>query len=111
MGQAVILSVLDSPPAPLDAAAHFHTHIVPQIRAFVASGEDVIICLADADHTHSAWRLAVVQELAREAAPLRVNAIAGDAEGALGQISGYLDDAPGVTGQILQAADNRAQVA
>ncbi len=63
------------------------------------SGEDLLLAFPHADHTHRLWRLAAVQELARSAAPRRVNGVAADSEAAISSAKSYLDKAPGVTGQ------------
>jgi hypothetical protein len=51
--------------------------------------------------------LAAVQELAREAAPKRVNGIAGDDPRAIAETLVYLAAAPGITGQLL-AVDGKS---
>ncbi|TIX50563.1 Rossmann fold domain-containing protein [Alteraurantiacibacter aquimixticola] len=101
MAQAVF-TVEGLPEAPLDAAAHFHAEIAPRLRENLA--EDIVLLFAPADHTHDGWRLAAVQELAREAAPARVNAVTGDDPDSIEKLVTYLAQAPGVTGQILQAS-------
>ena len=60
---------------------------------------------APADHTHRAWRLAVVQGLARELAPRRVNALASRDEAAIAASLAYLESAEGLTGQYLPLDD------
>ena len=60
---------------------------------------------APADYTHRAWRLAVVQGLARELAPRRVNALASDSEAAIAAALAYLEGAAGLTGQYLPLDD------
>ena len=96
------------PDSPLDAAAEFHAAIVPQVRA---EPGDVVLAFDPADHSHGAWRLAAIQELAREAAPRRVNAVVGPAGAAQAAVLEYLANAPGVTGQMLQADGNSAEMA
>jgi hypothetical protein len=96
-----LLHAGELPAEPLDAAAHFHARLLPSARDLLARGGDLAVVFNAADHTHAAWRLAAIQELAREAAPLRVNAIVGDEETAVRETAAYLDSAPGVTGQIL----------
>ena len=90
------------PDNPTDASAAFLQVAVPEIRAAVRAG-DLPVCLVfdPADHTHTAWRKAAVQGLAREAAPGRINAVAGDDEAAIAAGIEYLARAPGVTGQYL----------
>ncbi|MCK9542397.1 MAG: hypothetical protein M0R03_10265 [Novosphingobium sp.] len=88
--------------APLDDAARFHTRDLPEIEALMArGGDDLTLVFPPADHAHRGWRLAVVQELARRYAPLRINAVASDDEAAIAATLAYLARAPGVTGQYL----------
>ena len=61
-----------------------------------------------ADHSHRAWRLAAVQALAREYAPVRVNALASKSESAIAAALAYLGTAEGVTGQLLELDDTGA---
>lgn len=92
------------PDAALAAAARFHAEELPKVLALLDSprpGEDLALVFAEADHTHRAWRLAVVQQLAREHAPVRVNALESGDEAAIAAALGYLASAPGVTGQLL----------
>lgn len=106
---ALIASARDLPPSPLDAASHFHTHVLPGIRADIAGMDEVRLLFDPADHTHYAWRLAAVQSLARELAPARVNAIVGGDREALAEVTGFLARAPGVTGQMFEVAANRGE--
>lgn len=85
--------------APLGAAAEFAARYLPILRRGEPGG--CIILFDPADHTHRSWRLAMVQELARAAAPRRVNAIVGDDADAFRKTIAYLDSAPGVTGQLF----------
>jgi len=64
-------------------------------------GEDLVLIFPVAAYDHRGWRLAAVQDLAREAAPKRVNAIVGDDEQAIAATARWLAQAPGITGQIL----------
>jgi hypothetical protein len=93
------------PDEPLHAAARFHADILPQLAPDAAA---LTLVFAPADHTHRAWRLAVVQGLARRWAPIRVNAVASEQEGAILAAHTYLEHAPGVTGQYLPLADGTA---
>lgn len=100
-----LLRVGHLPEAALAAAAEFHARVLPEVLEDLArigpplAGEDLLLLFPPADHTHRAWRLAVVQSLAREHAPRRVNAIASDDEAAVAAALDYLANAPGVTGQ------------
>ena len=103
-----LIYAAELPDSPLDAAAEFHSAIVPQVRA---EPDDVVLAFAPADHSHRAWRLAAVQELAREAAPRRVNAVVGATGSEQDAVLAFLANAPGVTGQMLQANGNSAEMA
>ena len=102
------LHVLGLPETPTEAAREFYQVHLPTVRDALetarAKAEDFTLTLMfpHADHTHRGWRLAAVQALAREAAPVRVNALAGDDEAALKAALVYLADAPGITGQLLE---------
>ncbi len=97
-----VYAVKALPEAALAAAALFHAHHLPLIEIVLATlAEPLIIIFPPADHTHRGWRLAVVQELARQNAPLRINAVAGDSEAAIAAAVRYLETADGVTGQSL----------
>jgi hypothetical protein len=63
------------------------------------------IILPPAAHDHRDWRLALARDLAREAAPRRVNVVAGSPGEALEQTLRFLADAPGVTGQYMVCHD------
>jgi hypothetical protein len=97
----VLVRVGPLPDEPLSAAALFHADILPHIAP---AGEPLTLVFRPADHTHRAWRLAVVQGLARRWAPIRVNAVASGDEVAIRAADTYLDHAPGVTGQYLPLA-------
>ena len=90
------------PDEPLDAAAHFFAHEVPQIgRGGEATAAALLIVFEPADHAHEAWRRAAVQELARTLAPRRINAVATGSDAAIASAQAFLLSAPGVTGQYL----------
>ena len=84
------------PDAPLDAMAQFAGEHVPALRE---SGG--VVLFDHAEHTHDSWRKAAVEELAREVAPKRMNAVVGIDEAAIARVLDYLDRAPGVTGQVF----------
>ncbi|HEY6817316.1 MAG TPA: hypothetical protein VI168_17390 [Croceibacterium sp.] len=91
------------PTTPLDAAAEFYASELPEIRddSDIHEQHDLVIVFDPAGDDHRAWRLAVIQELAREMAPRRVNGIVGADAFAISEAIAYLDVAPGVTGQLL----------
>lgn len=96
------LRISSLPDRPLDAAARFQELWLPQARS---CDEDLLLVFAPAYHTHRKWRLAMVQELAREAAPgHRVNAVASSDDTAIGEAEDYFAGAPGITGQYLRLA-------
>ena len=91
-------------PLPDDAiatAAAFYAEWVERLPA----SKDLLLIFPPADHTHRAWRLAVVQGLAREHAPARVNALAGGNTATVAAALAYLASADGVTGQCIPLAD------
>ncbi len=100
------LAVPPLPEMPSAAAAEFHYTVMPQATGMLSAGvQCVTLLFAPSDHTHRAWRLAAVQALAREHAPARVNAIAGDGDAAVSAALAWLEAAEGVTGQYLPLDD------
>jgi len=89
------------PNEPLAAAAQFHADVLPRALDALRQVGDLVLVFPPADHTHRDWRFGVVRGLARQFAPARVNALAGDHEAALAAGVTYLAHAPGVTGQLL----------
>ncbi|AKM07442.1 Rossmann fold domain-containing protein [Pelagerythrobacter marensis] len=96
-----VIAVDDLPGDPLAAAAVFHQHWLPFAEEVLASGQDLLIAFAPADHTHNAWRRAAVASLARKHAPRRANAVTTGQREAMQGAQDYLTGAPGVTGQYL----------
>ena len=111
MMAGAVLRVRKLPENPLDAAAYFYADVLPGIRADFAELDelDLIIVFDPAGYEHRAWRLAAVQQLARDYAPSRVNALASDDESAIAAAVRYLEKAPGVTGQYLPLDGNGAE--
>jgi hypothetical protein len=106
MKQAV-LRIVGLPGGALDAAAQFHQRELPHVRAALGDAEALALVFPPAPYDHRGWRLAAVQDLAREAAPKRVNAVAGDDEQAVAKTLAWLEQAPGITGQLL-AVDGKS---
>ncbi len=94
------LRIVGLPGDALAAAAQFHAEWLAKIAPHGA-GEDLVLVFAPADHTHRGWRLAAVQSLARQFAPVRINAVVSDDEAAIHAAVRYLNEAGGVTGQYF----------
>ena len=107
MKALVRIAARNLPAAPLDAAAAFHARILPQARQ--AAGSDLLLLFDPADHSHERWRRAAVEELAREATPCRVNGAVGGSSDGMKSLCDYLDNAPGVTGQVFALDGNCAE--
>ncbi len=105
MTKAVRIVIGDLPDAPLAAAARFHAEHASGLLAQAKSVDVTAIIFPPADHGHALWRKAAVQELARAAAPSRVNAIVGTHEAGLAQTAQWLEQAHGVTGHVLTIED------
>ncbi|OYW44176.1 MAG: hypothetical protein B7Z08_10665 [Sphingomonadales bacterium 32-68-7] len=73
------------------------------------AGEEIALIFDPAGHEHRAWRIAAVQELAREAAPARVNGVVGDDQERIDDTLAYLAAARGVTGQLLTVDGKSAE--
>jgi len=96
--------VSDLPEGSLQASAVFFAEHLEKVRAKLGQG-DLVITLPSAGPDHTDWRQALARDLARAAAPMRVNVIgAGDAEGKEALIR-YLADAKGLTGHYCQTHD------
>lgn len=96
----MLLAVAPLPDDPIAAAAAFHGEWVPRVLAALDAGEDVVTLLfAPASHAHAGWREAVVQLLARERTPARINAISGDDPAGVAATAAFIARAPGFTGQ------------
>jgi hypothetical protein len=101
-----VLRVEALPDNPLDAAGIFHADYLPKVRGNPDRAEQIVVCFPPAGHEHRGWRLAAIQELARELAPVRANAVAGSDPVAIAQAMHFLAQAPGITGQILAVDGN-----
>ncbi len=105
------LDIADLPAEPLDAAGDFHARYLSRARALLDGATSLVLVFPLADQAHHGWRLAVVQQLARIAAPAaRVNAITGADAAGIEQTLAWLADAPGVTGQILTVDGNSPDI-
>ena len=99
--QAVV-EIEGLPHAALDAAAVFHAEHLQRARAALAGKVDALaLVFPEADYDHAPWRKAMVADLARAAAPKRVNAVAGSDREAIGATLEWLEQAEGITGQLL----------
>lgn len=102
--EAIVVEGL--PAEAVSAAATFYAAHVQQVLVAVRAARDradaaVLLVFPSADAAHGAWRLAAVQSLAREAAPVRVNAVAGEGVAAIAAAEAWLAGAPGITGQLF----------
>ena len=91
------------PEEPLAAAGLFHQNWLDPIERALSGGQDVVVTMPSADHTHTEWRRAAAAMLARKHAPRRINVVSGEG-GNVDALEAYLAKAPGVTGQYLEAA-------
>jgi hypothetical protein len=84
----------------LDAAGAFMAFHLEAARAALGQPDctALAIILSPAGHDHADWRRALARDLAREAAPKRVNVVAGAQGAARDAVLRFLADAPGVTG-------------
>lgn len=93
-----VVRVEGLPDDPLGAAAHFHAQIVPALAGLAGSA---VLVFPPAAHDHLDWRRAAVASLARAMAPVRINGVASADEAAIAAALRYLEQAGGVTGQLL----------
>jgi hypothetical protein len=93
---------------PLDSAELFYRECLPGIRRKLQNEanpdirDGAIIVFRNRWPSHRAWRLAVIQDLARESAPKRVNGIVAPDHANIHPTVEWLTQAPGVTGQLLE---------
>jgi len=87
------------PNTALAASARFHAEVLPRLLEIMPRHGCMTLAFLPADHAHRAWRTAVVQGLAREHVPVRINAVESRDEASIAETCAYLDQAPGVTGQ------------
>lgn len=97
-----VLRIVGLPEGAIDAAAEFHRLWLAQVREILAQKiSSLVLVMPFAPHDHRDWRRGLARDLAREAAPCRVNVVTGDDVAAIAATLGYLERAPGVTGQLL----------
>ncbi|KPL68154.1 hypothetical protein SZ64_08485 [Erythrobacter sp. SG61-1L] len=97
-----VLRIQGLPEAALDAAAAFHARYLPAIRKELASGaEALVLVFPEAPYNHTGWRKAAIADLARDAAPKRVNGVEGPEGEPVEAVLQWLAHAPGITGQLL----------
>ncbi|MXO66907.1 Rossmann fold domain-containing protein [Altericroceibacterium endophyticum] len=100
----------------LQAASAFYDTELPRVRAHLtrlreqSAAAALLVCFIDpAQERVSAqhgWRLAAIQQLARDYAPLRVNGLqenggAGANDAAVDETAEWLQGASGITGQLF----------
>ncbi|OJW72167.1 MAG: hypothetical protein BGO57_00905 [Sphingomonadales bacterium 63-6] len=97
-----VLRIEGLPDSALDAATAFHAHYLPAIRRELASGAEALALIFPlATYDHTGWRKAALADLAREAAPKRVNGVEGAEGEGVEAVLQWLAHAPGITGQLL----------
>ena len=96
------------PDAAIEAASAFIAFHLEAARALLSdpATSALAIILPPAAHDHRDWRRTLARDLAREAAPRRVNIVSGHPGEARAATLRYLADAPGVTGQYLVCDDS-----
>ena len=111
MGHLVVY-LGDLPDAPTEAAAHFFSKHAPEARELLLVGgwkrlgrseepDALTYIIPFGGREHEAWQRAAIQTLARELAPKRVNGVIGDGLELTDQVTAWLGDARGITGQLL----------
>ncbi|HTN13671.1 MAG TPA: hypothetical protein VL094_02570 [Sphingomonadaceae bacterium] len=101
-----VLRIQGLPEAALDAAAAFHARYLPAARKELAGGAEALaLVFPQAPYDHAAWRKAAIADLAREAAPRRVNGVEGREGEGVEAVLQWLARAPGITGQLLPVDD------
>lgn len=98
-----VYRVDELPESAIAASATFYRDHLEAARAMLAGSDDLAIVLPAAAHDHHDWRLAIVRDLARAHAPARVNLVTAEGDAKCAVLLAYLDTAPGVTGQVLDA--------
>ncbi|KEO90814.1 hypothetical protein EH31_07185 [Erythrobacter longus] len=96
--------VSDLPEGPLQASAVFFAGHLDAVREAMGKG-DLVIVLPPAGPDHTDWRQSLARDLARDAAPTRVNVIGAGDETQCRALIGYLAGAKGVTGHYAQTHD------
>jgi len=96
-----VLRIAGLPAGAIEAAAAFYGEWLQQATHLLAGGNPVAIVMEPAPYDHTDWRRAAARDLARSAAPARVNIVAGDDEPAIAATLAFLESASGVTGQYL----------
>ena len=97
-----VLQTGELPVIALEATMAFHSEHAEEARRLIATKcTSLVIILPPAAHDHVDWRRAAARDLARLAAPTRVNLVAGDDRATLDAAIAFLAAAPGITGQYL----------
>ena len=98
------ITVDELPSDPLAAGSMFQEHWLSRIEHILESGEDALVAVSPAEHSHHEWRRTMAVGLARKYTPRRCNIVAGETA-AIGALEHYLRAAPGITGQYLECDD------
>ena len=108
MGEQIVLKVEGLAPNAIEAAAAFHARWMPQALGMLADAPALLLQLPAAPYDHDDWRRAAIRDLARRSTPHRANMIAGGDAAAIASAVRFLENAPGVTGQLLKLAGTSA---
>ena len=100
------LTITDLPEEPLEASRVFHSEWIGKAQTLL-TGDDLLIALPFADHTHKEWRCAAAAMLARAGVPKRAFVVAGEGN-VLDEAQSFLAQAAGITGQYLELAGRKA---
>ena len=98
-----VLTIYDLPVDGLSASRVFHDQHFKDAAALLDQDhhDALAIIMPVAGPDHDDWRRTLARDLARAFTPKRVNVVGASGGASCDDILGYLEDAPGVTGQYL----------
>lgn len=97
------------PASATKAAREYYGIWAVQVDRALSGIDDCLTLHFDpAEADHKAWRRAVVADLAREHAPVRINAVVGSDGSGVARAIAWLERAPGITGQLFTVDSQRA---
>ena len=111
-GMAATLHIANLPASATQAAKAYYAAWADKVeQAVLEAGGCLTLRFDPAARDHQAWRRAAVADLARGHAPIRINAVAGPQGPAFDQVVVWLENAPGITGQLLAVDSQRSKIA